>query len=367
MAVSERHLVIQERRGTRVVVGGRALRFFGGCDYLGLSRDPRVLEAMEDGARRYGLSGAASPLTSGYTDAHVALEATLADWLGAEAAIVLASGYLANVAILQALRPASAVMDSGAHTSWKDAARTSGASTPAFGHVDPADAARAWADAPDGSVLVTDGAFPRTGRTPDLPRLLEIVGGRGRLIVDDAHATGVLGDTGAGSCEAAGLDARVVMVATTLAKALGCAGGAVIGSAEVVDRVRRVAGAYAGTTALPPAVATAARRAVEIARQETERRQRLRRNAAIVADVLGVSSCLPAFSFLLHPAEAMQLVARDLLEAGVLVPLIDYPAGTGLHLRLVVTSEHEEWDVADACESIVTCTRRHGARVAPPA
>lgn len=367
MAIDERHLMIEARRGTRVVVGGRVLRFFGGCDYLGLSRDPRVLEALGEGVRRYGLSGSASPLTSGYTDAHAALEAMLAEWLGGEAAVVLASGYLANMALLQALRPAYAVMDEGTHSSWRDAARASETRTLLFGHVDAADARRAWAEAPEHSALVTDGAFARSGLASDLQGLVEIVGGRGSLIVDDAHGTGVLGDSGAGSCEAAGMDAGRVIVATTLAKGIGCAGGAVIGPAEVVDRVRRTAGAYAGTTALPPAVAAAARRAVEIARHETERRERLRSNAAIVAEALGLSSCLPAFSFVLEPAPVMERVGRDLLEAGVLVPLIDYPRGTGLHFRLVVASEHEADDVAGACEAVIACAGRHGARVVPAA
>ena len=265
-----RRRTVARRDGLRAEVDGTWLLECCGNDYLGLSRHPAVVAALRDGAMRDGAGGVASHLVSGHAAAHDALERALAGWLQAPRALLFGSGYLANLAVLQALlgEGDACVQDRLNHASLIDGARLSGCALKRYPHADAEGAARQLAAHPDGAALLaTDGVFSMDGDVAPLRALAEVAGTHGAcLYVDEAHALGVLGDAGRGSVAAAGLATDAVPLRlATFGKALGSVGAAVVGDADLVEHLAQVARPGIYTTALPPAQAAATLAAVAIA------------------------------------------------------------------------------------------------------
>lgn len=249
-------------RRLRPRAAGDAVVDLAGNDYLGLATHPQVTAAAARALSAYGLGATGSRLVRGSTDAHHALEDTLADWLGAERALVFSSGYLANLGAVRALvRPRTLlVSDAHNHASLIDGCRISGAETVVTPHADVAAVAAALAAAPGRpAVVVTESVFSVDGDLAPLARLHAVAREHGALLlVDDAHALGVTGPAGAGGVAAAGLAGQPdVVVTATLSKALGGAGGVVAGPAEFVRHVIETGRTFIFDTALPPAVARA--------------------------------------------------------------------------------------------------------------
>ena len=265
-----RRRTVARRDGLRAEVDGGWLLECCGNDYLGLSRHPAVVAALRDGAMRDGAGGVASHLVSGHAAAHDALERALAEWLQAPRALLFGSGYLANLAVLQALlgEGDACVQDRLNHASLIDGARLAGCVLKRYPHADADGAARQLAAHPDGAALLaTDGVFSMDGDVAPLRALAEVAGTHGAcLYVDEAHALGVLGDAGRGSVAAAGLATDAVPLRlVTFGKALGSVGAAVVGDADLVEHLAQVARPGIYTTALPPAQAAATQAAVAIA------------------------------------------------------------------------------------------------------
>ena len=193
--------------GPRVTLAGRKILLFASNNYLGLAADPRVTDALRRGLDRWGWGAGASRLLAGHTDAHAALEADLARFMGAEAALVFPTGYMANLGVLTALsgRGDTVVMDRACHASLYDAAALAGAALARYPECDAAAAAEVLADEADGAgrrLLVTDTVFSMDGRRAPLADLAAAAGRAGAMLVaDEAHAIGVLGATGAGLAE----------------------------------------------------------------------------------------------------------------------------------------------------------------------
>jgi 8-amino-7-oxononanoate synthase len=275
---------VAKRDGVRCTVDGRALLNFCSNDYLGLSRHPRVVAALRDAAAE-GAGATASHLVCGHGAQHAALEAELADWLQAPRALLFGSGYLANLAVVQALLGDgdACVQDRLNHASLIDAARLAGCAFKRYPHNDADGAARQLAAHPDGAALLaSDGVFSMDGDVAPLRALAGVAGEAGAtLYVDDAHGVGVLGDGGSGSLAAAGLSSsEVPLRLVTFGKALGSAGAAVVGDADLVAHLAETARPYIYTTALPPTQVAATRAAVRIARDGDgdDLRARLRAN-----------------------------------------------------------------------------------------
>lgn len=270
-----RRCEVQAADGTR-----RWLLDFCSNDYLGLSSHYSVSGALQDEAARSGAGGVASHLVCGHHAVHTALERAVADWLQAPAALLLGSGYLANLAVVQALLGADdvCVQDRLNHASLIDAARLAGCQLRRYPHADPEGALRQLRAAPEGAaLLVSDGVFSMDGDIAPLRALALVARAqRATLYVDEAHAIGVLGEAGRGSVAAAGLDHTAVPLRlVTLGKALGSYGALVVGDADLVQHLAETARPYLYTTALPPALASAALAAVQRARQDEWRRERL--------------------------------------------------------------------------------------------
>jgi len=343
---------------------------FAGCDYLGLARDPRVIEAARRALESDGLSAGASPATTGRRAVHDDLERELAAFVGAEAAALLPSGALASLALAQALAATDARapvwVDPRAHASLTTSARGAGL--------------RVVRAIDDARHLFVDGVYPSRGEAPDLVALRARIaerGGGGVLVVDDAHGLGVRGPEGRGSVAAAELapnaspDPSLALV-LTFTKALGAGGAAVAGSAALVARVREST-AYVGSTALAPALAAGTRAALAIVRGEPERLARLRSHVATLARALadaGVAVPDLGFPILAVPpgaddgsddgsdngSGADPGALRDALAAeGFDVPVVRYPDGVAPnrpdggpsgYLRLALSAAHSSEEVA---------------------
>jgi 8-amino-7-oxononanoate synthase len=261
-----------------------------GNDYLGLARHPSVIAAAAQALSEYGLGATGSRLVRGSTDLHAALEADLAGWLGVEAALVYSSGYLANLGAVRALaRPRTVlVSDAHNHASLVDGCRGVGSETVVYPHCDVAAASVALASAAAGgrpAVLVTESVFSVDGDLAPLRELHAVARQHGALLlVDDAHALGVIGPGGAGGVAAAGLSGEPdVVVTATLSKALGGAGGVVAGPAELVEHLVDTGRTFIYDTALPPAVVAGVGAALRLARPADDRRAELAARARRLA------------------------------------------------------------------------------------
>ncbi|MDX2131399.1 MAG: pyridoxal phosphate-dependent aminotransferase family protein [Planctomycetota bacterium] len=337
---------------TTITVDGRDLIAFGGCNYLGLSHHPQVIAALTDGAARYGISTTASRETTGNTQAHDDLERDLARWMGQQSAILAAEGYTANIALAQALARTHgvALMDARAHRSLRSAATAAGMQVFEYEHLN-ADAAASLAAmfADQGVAILTDGVFAADGAIAPLPDLLAALPPqRATLVVDDCHGVCVLGERGSGTVEHYGLRDPRIVITTTLAKGVGCYGGAIIGPRTVVDAVREYADVYRRSTPVPPPLACAARAAVALVQNDPALLASLRRNTDHLRDGLrdlGLchrSDDVPIFTFTLDPAERMNDMAADLVRLGLYAPCIEYPGGPAERFfRLTVSAAHQ--------------------------
>lgn len=264
------------------------LQDFCSNDYLGLCAHPRLAEAATLAVHRYGTGGRASHLINGHTEEHEALEKSLAIFTGRERALVFSTGYMANLGVIQTLggRGATILQDRLNHASLIDAARlASPRGLQRYAHVDVDDVRRRFSSAvlrhPDAArLLVTDGVFSMDGDLAPLPELAALAKEFSAwLVVDDAHAIGTIGASGAGCCEFFSLSsADVPVLIGTFGKALGTFGAFVAGDADLIEFLLQTARTYIYTTALPPALAAATHAGILVLRDEPWRKRKLEEN-----------------------------------------------------------------------------------------
>ncbi|MCP3768493.1 8-amino-7-oxononanoate synthase [Streptomyces sp. MAR25Y5] len=247
-------------------------------DYLGLARHPEVAEGAARAARTWGGGATGSRLVTGTTELHTELERELADFCGFEAALVLSSGYAANLAAVTALAPHGSliVSDAGNHASLIDGCRLARGRTQVVAHTDPDAVRKALSGHDAAAVAVSDTVFSVDGDAAPLAALARACREHGAgLVLDDAHGLGVLGDGGRGAPHAAGLaGAEDVVVTLTLSKSFGSQGGAVLGPARVVEHLVNTARTFIFDTGLAPAAAGAALSALRLLRREPGRAAR---------------------------------------------------------------------------------------------
>lgn len=337
---------IEEISGAEVRLDGRWLVCWCSNDYLGLSLHPAVVRAAAEAAARWGAGARASRLLAGSTALHARLEEALAEFFGAEGAVVFASGYLANLGTLSALAGPRdlVVVDRLAHASLIDACRASRAALRVFPHNDIAALSRVLARPGRRRLVVTEGVFSMDGDRAPLAELLDVVQRHDAfLYVDDAHGAGVLGDTGRGSPEAAGVPHEHLLYMGTLGKALGAQGGFVAGPAPLIKLLHNRARPFIYATALAPPAAAAALEALRIVREDPAPRARLRRNV----ERLGARLDVPAshiIPVIVGSARKACELSAGLLARGILAPAIrppTVPEGTA-RLRLSVSALHTD-------------------------
>ena len=321
-----------------------------GNDYLGLSRHPEVRAAAAAAVDVWGAGSPGSRLVTGTTTEHTELERELADFLGAEAALVFSSGYLANLGVVTALAGPEDLLVSDAlnHASVIDACRLSGARRIVVEHCSPIAVERALAGTSipyRRAFVLTESVFSVDGIAP-LSELAEVCRGYGAaLLVDEAHGIGVHGEGGRGGAYAAGLaGAQDVVLTVTLSKSLGTQGGAVVGPQAVIDHLVDAARGFIFDTALAPACVAAARAALRILRREPELSDRVQANAwrlHEIARAAGLPASPPSgavTSVVLGGAEHTVRAAQLCADAGVRVGCFRPPSVPDGSSRLRLTA-----------------------------
>jgi glycine C-acetyltransferase/8-amino-7-oxononanoate synthase len=348
--------------GARTRIGGRWRDYFSGTSYLGLQGHPGLLAAAANALYRYGLTTATSRGGYGEHPVYAAVESAAARTWEAEAALYFVSGYLGNAILLQGLREdyERVFVDGAAHFSVWDAAGAAGAPIESFAHLDAADlAARLQERLQPGErpLVITDGVFPVSGEIAPLPDLLSVLSSyEGALLcLDDAHATGVLGEQGRGTAEHYGSAASGVRIPSThtLSKALGGHGGVIAGDAALVARLRDGPMPGASSPAPLPAAAASAW-ALDYMACHPERRQTLWRNVAYARRRLRVLGWnlpeTPVPILCLHGRSEIDLarlqealLARDLCVAHV-TRYSSTPPGGALRVAIFATHSTEQID-----------------------
>jgi 8-amino-7-oxononanoate synthase len=329
-----------------------------GNDYLGLARDPRVVAGAVAAARSYGAGAGASRLVSGTLSIHTELEREMAAFTGFATALAFSTGYHANLSVVQALADADTliVSDAHIHASMIDACRLARATVSVTPHNDVAAVARALAGRSQRRALVlVETIYSVLGDAAPIAELAELVAASdGVLIADEAHALGVAGPGGRGLLAAHGLADRPDVVATgTLSKSFGSQGGLVLGSPAVREHLVNRARPFIYDTGLAPAAAGAALAALRVLKAAPELADRVRRNAAILADALGVAA--PAGAVLSvpmpGPREALAGVAAA-AEGGFRIGCFRPPSTPDgvSRLRLTAHAHHTDEDLALAAK-----------------
>ena len=362
-----RPVELESACGPRVTVAGRRLVCLCSNDYLSLASDPAVRAAAAEAIEQWGVGAGASRLVSGTTSLHVRLEQRLAEFKHTAAAVVTSTGWMANRVAVGALAGAGDLIlcDKLSHASIIDAAVSSGARVRTFAHRDTGrlEALLARGRASAGRCLImTDSLFSMDGDLAPLAELVEIKDRYdAQLLIDEAHATGVLGDGGRGAAELLGVEERIDATVGTLSKALGAMGGFVAGPAELVDTIRNTGRAFIYTTAPPAALCAAVLAGLDIVEAQPQRRRRVLALAAGLRDRLGAAGLVTgeAGSQIMpvvigSPGEAVR-VSGKLFDRGVLVPAIrppTVPRGTS-RLRVSVCAGHSDGDIERFADALV--------------
>ncbi len=347
-----------------ITVDGRQLVNFSSNDYLGFAGEPALAEAAKRAIDEFGVGAGASRLVCGTLAPHAALERRLAEFKNTEAALAFSSGYATAVGTLGALAGKNdvVILDKLCHASLVDGARLSGASLRVFphNHLGKLESHLAWArkNEPAARVIVaTESVFSMDG---DRAPLREIAGLKERygalLLLDEAHAVGVIGRHGQGLAQEEGVEVDIQM--GTLSKALGAGGGYICGKRNLIDLLINRARSFIYSTAPPPAVAAAAHAAVDLLASDAgeERRQKLWANLGRFAEN-PASAIIP---IAIGGEDTALAAARWLFEVGFFVPAIRYPTvakGTA-RLRVTLSAKHTPEQVAALAEALGTLQQK---------
>lgn len=370
------HSLLRRMRGIgspqqpEVVCGGKIVVNFSSNDYLGLANAEFLREAAKRAIDEHGVGSGASRLVCGTQAPHTQLEAKLATFKRSEAALSFSSGYAAAIGTIGALctRADVIILDKLAHASLIDGARLSGATLRVFphNHVGKLESHLRWAqtNAPDARVLVvTESVFSMDGDRAPLAEIVEIKDRYGALLLlDEAHAVGVIGENGRGLADKRGVTGRVDLQMGTLSKALGVSGGYVCGRRTTIELLVNRARSFIYSTAPPPALAAASGAAIDFLESADgeERRQKLWRNlkiffAEMPEDLAPATSLQSAIVPIILGEETTALAAAQwLLEKGFLVPAIRYPTvpkGTA-RLRVTLSAAHTGEQIRSLCEAL---------------
>jgi glycine C-acetyltransferase len=365
---------VQELRGgARVLVGGREMGMYASYSYLGLLGHPRINAAATAALRKYGTGTHGVRSLAGTLTLHDELEATIAEFKHAEAAITFTSGYVTNLTVISALvgRGDYVLSDKLNHASIVDGCLMSGAEFRRFKHNDMGDLEHRLQQVPDGAakLVIADAVFSMDGDVTDLPIVASLCKRYGAyLMLDEAHSLGVLGRTGHGIEEHFGLENVVDIKMGTLSKTIPSVGGYIAGSRDLIDYLRHVSRAYIFSAALAPAQAAAAQEAFKVILEEPERIQRLNYNTGLFIDGLKASgfdtlstttAIVPILCGSDDRAYAMtrEAQSRDIFVMPVVSPAV--PEGLA-RLRATITAAHDPADIEQAMDVIAAAGRKIG-------
>ncbi|MCH7519403.1 MAG: 8-amino-7-oxononanoate synthase [Candidatus Dadabacteria bacterium] len=356
---------LETGQSPEVTINGKRYVLLGSNSYLGLSVDPKVVESAKLALEKYGTGSGGSRLVSGSSDLHRMLEEKIARFKNTEASILFSSGYLANIGTISALVGSTDIIysDELNHASIIDGTRLSRAKVRIYKHLD-LNNLQALLDSDKNKtckkLIVTDTVFSMDGDLVPLPELVEISEQYGcMLMIDEAHATGVLGKRGSGATEHFGVEDRVPVVMGTLSKAVGSLGGYIAGSQELIDFIRNRVRSYIFDTSLPPASLAASITAIDIIENEPERREHLWK--MVEQFKTGIEDTglkvLPSHSaiipVLIGDAEPALNFAKVLRENGVFTPAVRPPSvPQGMcRIRATLMAQHTQEHVNTALKA----------------
>ena len=366
---------LEDTQAARCHFDGREVINLASNNYLGLCGDPRMKEAAAEAARTYGAGSGAVRSIAGTMSLHLDLERRFAAFKGAEAALMFPSGFAANAGTVSAIltREDVIVSDELNHASIIDGARLSRAEIKVFPHRDAAGADRLLEETKrEGrtQLLITDGVFSMDGDIAPLPELVEVAEKHGAIMmIDDAHASGVLGENGKGTVSHYGLDPkRVDIQVGTLSKAIGVLGGFIAGPAHLVEWLQNRGRPFIFSTSAPPAAAAACITALDILEHEPERVQRLWDRTRFFKDGLEKlgfdtgGSQTPITPVIAGEAKTAQDLSALLWDEGVFTPAVVYPtvAKDRARVRTIVTADHTEQDLKEALDAFDRVGRKLG-------
>lgn len=365
-------------QGPRVVLDGKPVLLLCSNNYLGLADHPRVREAAADAAMRWGVGAGASRLVSGNMTLHRRLEERLADFKGSEAALLFGSGYLANLGVIPALARKGSVVFSDAlnHASLIDGCRLARAETFVYAHNDMEHLAWGLRQAEGrGALIATDSVFSMDGDVAPLPEIVELAHRhRVRVLVDEAHGTGVLGPGGRGAVAEAGLEGEVDVIVGTLGKALGTYGAYVCCDQSMARYLVNTARPLIFSTALAPPAVAGALAALELLMAKPRRVERLLANARVLREELALEGIAVPDSgtqivpLIVGDARLAMRITELSLDKGVFAQAIrppTVPAGTS-RLRLTVMASHTKNELRAAARLLARTAVKAGFRPGTP-
>lgn len=363
---------IESAQDTEVVIDGKKMLMLGSNSYMGLTNDPRIKEAINDAVSVYGSGCAGSRFLNGTLDLHIRLEHELADFMGTEAALAFTTGYQANVGAISALigKDDNVFIDRSDHASIIDGCRLGFGKLLKFRHNDFENLERLMKhNDVEGKLIIVDGVYSMEGDIVDLPALIAVAQKYGAaVIVDDAHGVGVLGQHGEGTVGHFGMTDDVDMIIGTFSKSLASIGGFVCGSRPLMNYLKHHARALIFSASMAPACAAAALKAMEIIRNEPERREQLWNNTHLLLNGLKSMgfhtgpSQTPIIPVLVGDLIHCFTFWRALHDAGIFVnPVVPpaVPQGQCL-IRLSVMATHTPEQLTRALEIIERVARQTG-------
>ncbi|MCZ4371021.1 8-amino-7-oxononanoate synthase [Vibrio diazotrophicus] len=334
---------------------------FSSNDYLGLASAKALTSAWQAGLDIYGAGSGASPLVTGFSAAHASLERSLCEWLGYERAVLFGSGFSANQALLFTLMRKDDLLlqDKLNHASLMEAGMLCQATMKRFKHNDVLHLSQLLSS-DQNALVVTEGVFSMDGDISPLKEIHQLTRNNAWLMVDDAHGVGVLGQDGAGSCNAAGIQPEILVV--TFGKAFGLSGAAILCSEEVGNYLTQFARHHVYSTAIPPAQAYAITHAVGMVQTQQWRREKLHELSQAYDELLQsvdgyVATSTPIKPFILGKSQQALNVARQLKDKGFWMTAIrppTVPEGSA-RLRITLTANHSIEDISALASALSQC------------
>ena len=361
---------IEKTEGAKVWIGGKKLVCFCSNDYLGLSNHPKVKEKTIEIIKRFGVGAGASRLISGNTIIHEELEKKIAKFKKREEAIIFPSGYMANIGVISSLlnEKDTVIIDRLSHASIIDGCKLSKAHLQVYPHKNTHALEKVLirSDKYKKRLIVTDSVFSMDGDIAPLPEIIKLAKKYNAItMIDEAHATGVLGENGRGVEELFGTEGQIDIVMGTLSKAVGSLGGFVAGSSELINYLRNKTRSFIYSTALPPSICAASIAALYVIEGEPTLREKLWDNIKVFNTSVG--SChgmnpdiqFPIIPIIIGNEEKTMKISRKLFEDGIFVSGIRYPtvAKGKARLRITITASHSKNELKNLENLLKICRR----------
>jgi 8-amino-7-oxononanoate synthase len=358
---------IESRQDTEVIINGRRTIMIGSNNYLGLTSDPRTIQAAHDALEKYGTGCSGSRFLNGTLDLHITLEKELAEFFGKEAAVTLSTGFQTNLGAIASLVGMHdfIISDRENHASIVDACRLSYAKrTLKYSHSNMEDLERILSRLPKeaGKLIVTDGVFSMGGDLANLPDICRLAKQHNAaVLVDDAHGLGMIGKGGRGTASYYGLEDEVDIITTTFSKSLASLGGCIVASKKIINYIRHKARPFIFSASIPPANAAAALEALRILKSEPERVEKLQQVAEHMrarlkaANIPFGSSNTAIIPIMTYTERRTLVLTRLLLNEGVYVNPVLPPAVEegGCLLRTSYTATHTVEQIDRAADTII--------------